>query len=121
MAGRMMDDPNVGVAYDKVLDTLARLDTARRRAENTTIGASRTSITVTEALLEQLSGSPHATPELRAFAAAVAAGDSTWDRIEVDSRPVPAEVVELRGDPLVVWPHNWPLDSDDEPYRIPWQ
>lgn len=116
-----MDDPNVDAAYNKVLDALARLDAARRRAENTTIGASRTSITVTEALLRQLSGSPHATHELRAFAVAVAAGDSTWDRIEVDSRPVPDEVVELRADPLVVWPHDWPLDSGQEPYRIPWQ
>lgn len=51
----------------------------------------------------------------------VSAGESSWDRIEVDSRPTPPEVTELRADRFVDWPDNWLIEPDEEPYRILWQ
>lgn len=117
MAGRVNDCD----AYKRVVDAVARLDEATRRAENTHIGARRVRTTVTIELLRRLANSKHASSELRAFALSVAAGDTDWDRIELDARPVPPEVSELRADPLVEWPRDWPLQSNEEPYRIPWQ
>lgn len=117
----MMDDLAATAARDRVLGSLDRLDASRRRAEHTSIGASGKRTSVTEALLARLSASARATPELRAFASQVAVGNTTWDRIEVDADPVPPEVSELRSDPHVDWPTNWPLHADEEPYRIPWQ
>lgn len=83
-------------------------------------GAARKT-TVTVELLRRLAGSKYASPELRSFAISVATGDSSWDRIEVDAQPLPPEVSDMRADPMVIWPRHWPLPSDDEPYRIPWQ
>lgn len=117
----MMDDPAALAARNRVLDSLGRLDAACRRAEATKISASTQRTAVTAELLARLSASTGATRELRAFESEVAAGTTTWDRIEVDANPVPAEVSELRSDPYVDWPTNWPLLVDDEPYRIPWR
>lgn len=110
-----------GEAYNKVLDALGRLETARHHADNTVIGGPRGRTVVTEALLERLARSIGASTELQKFAASVASGNTSWDRVEVDARPVPPEVSELRADPMVDWPTNWPIETDDQPYRIPWQ
>lgn len=116
-----MSDPKDSPAHDRVKEAIARLEAATRRAESTHIGASRERTLVTVELLRRLAGSRYASPELRAFGLSIAAGDTTWDRIEVDARPIPPEVQELQSDPRVEWPRDWPLDSNDEPYRIPWQ
>ncbi|WP_072806041.1 hypothetical protein [Rhodococcoides yunnanense] len=113
-----MTDSN---AYNKVLDAIGRLEDACRRAENVVIGGPRERTAVTEALLARLARSRVASQELQAYAASVASGITTWDRIEADARPVPPEIVELRSDPSVDWPLNWPTEPDDQPYRIPWQ
>ena len=116
-----MDDPKNSPAYGRVLDALDRLKSARIRADNTTVGAPRGPVTVTAALLRELSESPNATPALRTYAQRVASGSTTWDRIEVDAIPVPIEVIHMRADPSVTWPRSWPLPHEDEPYSIPWQ
>ncbi|SNT27762.1 hypothetical protein [Rhodococcoides kyotonense] len=113
----MIDDP----AARKVLDAVGRLEEACRRADASPVAPIRKRTVVTEAVLERLARSPWASPELHAFASTVAAGGSTWDRIEVDARPIPPEVSELRADPSAGWPPNWPIEADDQPYRIPWQ
>lgn len=116
-----MIDPKDTPAHSRVLDAIARLEASRRRADNTVIGAPREKTTVTVELLQRLAGSKYASPVLQAFAVSVATGDSSWDRIEVDAQPLPPEVSDMRADPMVIWPRHWPLPSDDEPYRIPWQ
>ncbi|WP_254303451.1 hypothetical protein [Rhodococcoides kyotonense] len=121
MAGRMIDEPVAGIAYNRVLDAVGRLENARRHADSVDVGAPRPRTAVTALLLDRLSRSPRASGELKRYAAHVAAGDTTWDRIEIDARPIPPEVSELRADPMVDWPANWPIEPDDQPYRIPWQ
>lgn len=117
----MTESPAAEAARNRVLDSLRQLDATRRRVEATSIGSNSGRTSVSEALLIRLSISSRASAELRAFAAHVEAGATTWDRIEVDGKPVPPEVAELRSDPRVDWPAHWPLDRGEEPYRIPWQ
>ncbi|ORI12888.1 hypothetical protein BJD99_01570 [Rhodococcus sp. 1163] len=104
-----------------MLDSLSRLDAARRHADSVTIGSSTARHTVTAKFLARLAESTHASPELREFARRVSVKDTTWDRIELDAKPIPAEVRELRADPRVDWPGNWPLQTEEQPFRIEWQ
>ncbi|QCB49607.1 hypothetical protein E5720_09425 [Rhodococcus sp. PAMC28707] len=113
----MIDDPS----YARVMESIARLEEARRHVDSVTIGASTARHTVTAKFLARLAESPHASPELREFARRVSVKDTTWDRIELDAKPIPAEVHELRADPLVDWPGNWPLQIEEQPFRIEWQ
>ncbi|MDJ0359734.1 hypothetical protein [Rhodococcus sp. H29-C3] len=117
----MTDDPAMSAARDRVLDSLNRLDAARRHAVSVTIGASTTRHAVTAKFLARLAESTHASPELREFSRRVSAKDTTWDRLEFDAKPIPAEVRELRADLSVDWPGNWPLQTEEQPFRIEWQ
>ncbi|MDV8021451.1 hypothetical protein [Rhodococcus sp. IEGM 1330] len=44
----------------------------------------------------------------------------------MDADPVPPEVDELKADPRVEWPDDWPMpiaesDAGAQPYRILWE
>lgn len=107
-------------AYNRLLDSCAHLETARRRVESTAVASGRKNRLVTAELLIRLAASSRASDALRDYAARVATGECEWNRIELDARPVPDEVAELKTDPHVEWPPDWPL-SEEVPYRIDWQ
>ena len=100
------------------------LDSAVIRAQRFAGAGRDRRIEVDETLLEQLAAGEDASPELRRYAARVAAGQCHWFEIEMVARPVPPEVAELRADPRLRWfpqsPRSVPA-AEQEPYRIPWQ
>lgn len=107
-------------AYNRLMNSCADLETARRRVESTAVASGRKNRLITAELLARLAASPRSSIALRDYAARVDAGECAWNRVELDARPVPLEVAELKADPHVEWPHNWP-PVDGEPYRIDWQ
>lgn len=117
------DDPLLRLALQKMTDAFDRMAHTRAEIERTPVPSFGEPRTIDSALMFDIALLPGASPELRAYALRVAAGECTWDEIETLARPVPPEVAELKRDPMLIWfpPKRTPTSNDDEPYRIPWQ
>ncbi|QII04328.1 hypothetical protein BH93_02185 [Rhodococcoides fascians A25f] len=116
--------PHARPAYDRLMASCGELEATRVRALDTDLKAPAKTRTVTTELLVRLSSSPRASADLIHYASRVASGDGSWERIEVDADPVPPEVEELKADPQIVWPLEWPTSTTEvlsQPYRIPWE
>ncbi|MDI9893369.1 hypothetical protein QM797_01415 [Rhodococcus sp. IEGM 1381] len=118
--------PHARAAYDRLMASCGELEAARTRALSTDLKAPAGSRRVTAELLARLASSPQASAELIHHARRVASGECSWERIEVDADPVPPEVEELKADPQIVWPSEWPSSTEEsdvgsQPYRIPWE
>ncbi|MCZ4516985.1 hypothetical protein O4220_00560 [Rhodococcus ruber] len=116
--------PHARAAYDRLMGSCGELEAARTRALNTDLTARVGTRTVTAELLSRLASSPRASADLTLYARRVTSGACSWERIEVDADPVPPEVEELRADPQIVWPSEWPTSTKEvppQPYRIPWE
>ena len=117
--------PHARAAYDRLMASCGELQAARTRAVNTELPAAKTR-TVTKELLARLASSPRASSELIHYARRVETGECSWERIAVDASPLPPEVDELKRDPQIDWPTQWPTSTTDvdvgaQPYRIPWE
>ena len=128
MAGRMIESlpPHARAAYDRLMKSCSELEAARTRALNTDLKAQSGTRHVTAELLARLASSPRASAAMTRFADRVASGECSWERIELEASPLPPEVDELKGDPQIDWPAEWPTqNTEDEvgtqPYRIPWE
>ena len=124
----MIEDmpPHARAAYDRLMTSCSDLEAARARALDTDLKARMGTRTVTAELLARLASSPRASADLIRYAGRVALGECSWERIEVDADPLPPEVEELKADPQIVWPSEWPTSTTEsefgsEPYRIPWE
>ncbi|MDV6260897.1 hypothetical protein [Rhodococcoides yunnanense] len=117
--------PHARAAYDRLMASCGELEAARTRALDTDPKATATH-RVTAELLARLASSLRASSALTHYAGRVASGECSWERIEVDADPVPPEVEELKADPQIVWPSEWPSSTEEsdvgsQPYRIPWE
>ena len=116
------DDPVLRQALRKMTDAFDRMAETRAQVDRTPPPTCAEQRVVDGSLLYDLASLPGASAELRAFAIRVGAGECRWDEIETLSRPVPPEVAELKGDPLLIWfPTRRPPPENEEPYTIPWQ
>lgn len=116
--------PHVRAAYDRLMTSCGELEAARKRALNTDLKAPAGTRYVTAELLARLASSRRASADLIHYATRVASGECSWERVEVDATPVPPEVEELKADPQIVWPAEWPTpiaETGTSPYRIPWE
>ncbi|MEH6797080.1 MAG: hypothetical protein V7694_23420 [Rhodococcus sp. (in: high G+C Gram-positive bacteria)] len=116
--------PHARAAYGRLMTSCGELEAARTRALNTDLKAPEKARTATEELLAHLASSPRASADLIHYAGRVVSGECNWERIEVDADPVPPEVEELKADPQIVWPSEWPTSTTEvlsQPYRIPWE
>ncbi|WP_156399545.1 hypothetical protein [Rhodococcus sp. Leaf278] len=118
--------PHARVAYDRLMASCGELESARTRALDTDVKPPAGTRHVTAELLARLASSPRASAALARFADLVASGECSWERIELEASPLPPEVDELKGDPQIDWPAEWPTpNTEDEvesqPYRIPWE
>lgn len=116
--------PHARAAYDRLMTSCSELEAARTRALNTDLKTPAGTRHVTAELLARLASSPRASVELIHFADRVASGECSWERVEVDADPRPPEVEELKADPQIVWPNEWPTpiaETGTSPYRIPWE
>ncbi|WP_245550806.1 hypothetical protein [Nocardia paucivorans] len=146
----MLDDPNLDPEVEamarRVLNAADDLETASLRVERTVLeDLWRDPILVNEGLMSALAAIPNASPELKAYAARVEAGECRWPEIELMARPVPPEVAELKNSPSYAWtwdipepvaeptpppqrkkapgvvgPTDWPDDFDEYPTQRTW-
>ncbi|WP_066913215.1 hypothetical protein [Millisia brevis] len=114
--------PEMARAYrivERAADDLATL-TARAERER------GKPIVVDADYLRRLAELPDAGPQLRAFAERVERGESEWDDIEHDCRPLPPEVDAIRRSANFEWalrPSLRERDPDPDvgrPYRLTW-
>ena len=124
--GRRMnapDDPILRRAVQKMTDAFDRMAQTRAEVERTPLSSIDEPRNVDGALMFAIASLASASPELRAYAGRVAAGECSWDEIETLSRPVPPEIGELKRDTALIWfpAKQTPPPDDEEPYRIPWQ
>ncbi|MGW6659102.1 hypothetical protein [Rhodococcus sp. NPDC055024] len=116
--------PELRSSYDKIMKAAAAVADAAIKLDRVTDGDWDSRIDVTDHLLNFLADRPEASPELRHYAARVAAGECRWEQIESQLRALPAELVELKNSPRFIWFSAPPIsdgDEDYEPYRIPWE
>ncbi|MBB5917434.1 hypothetical protein BJY24_006346 [Nocardia transvalensis] len=136
-------DPTVEALVREVMGAVDDLRTARIRLENLDVSEILHEPTVVDdEFMSNLAAADAASPELRAYAERVRAGDCEWRDIERLARPVPPEVAGLKGSPHFVWrwdsapppppaprpragddvvgPSDWPDDFDDYPTDKPW-
>lgn len=149
----MFDDPNLDPEAEamarRVLNAADDLETAGLRVERTALeDLWRDPILVNEGLMSALAAIPNASPELKAYAARVEAGECRWPDIELFARPLPPEVADLKNSPSYVWtwstvepvsdpappkpssrrkqdagvvgPADWPDDFDEYPTQRTW-
>ncbi|MFI5720982.1 hypothetical protein [Nocardia sp. NPDC051750] len=99
-------DPKLEAVARRVLNAVGDLETARLRLERTELAELWSEpIPVTEGLLQRMADSPASSPELKAYAMRVAAGECRWCDIERLAMPLPPEVPELKALPAYEW--NW--------------
>lgn len=117
------DDPTLRLALRKMTDAFDRMAQTRAEIERTPLPFIDEPRNVDSSLMFAITSLPDASPELRAYAGRVAAGECSWDEIETLSMPVPSEVGELKRDPALIWfpPRQTPPPDDEEPYTIAWQ
>ncbi|MGA9871558.1 MAG: hypothetical protein WBQ44_10510 [Rhodococcus sp. (in: high G+C Gram-positive bacteria)] len=117
------DDPTLRSAVQKMMNAFEHMAHTRASVERTPIPSFDQPKAVDSSMMFAIASLPGASPELRAFASRVGAGECGWDEIETLSRPVPREVAELKSDPMVIWfpPGQRVQPRSEEPYRIPWQ
>lgn len=104
-------------------DAFDRMAQSRAEAERAPVPSVDLRRVVDDSLMYGIASLPGASPELRAFAVRVSAGECSWHDVETLARPVPPEIAELQRDPTLVWfpPRPALPPDDDEPYSIPWQ
>lgn len=117
--------PQALAAYDRLMGSCRELEAARLRAHDTDLRAAGPH-RVTAESLARLASSPRASIALSHYAGRVTSGECSWERVEVDAHPLPPEIGELKADPQIDWPTDWPtpateMDTDSPPYRIPWE
>lgn len=100
-------DPKIEAVARRVMNAVGDLETARLRLERTELTELWSEpIPVTEGLLQRMADSSASSPELKAYAMRVAAGECRWCDIERLARPLPPEVPELKSLPAFEWKWN---------------
>lgn len=95
---------STGDAYSNLMDSVDDLEAATEHAEDLDVHALMSEPTlVTDEFMSMTASTPYASPELRAYAQRVAAGEGKWSDIEVLANPLPHEVTELKESPNFVW------------------